>query len=120
MPPQFQQNKPIYLQVMDQLIQEIVSRQRKPGEKLPSVRELAIATSVNPNTIQRVYRELEQRHITETKRGQGTFVTEDRALITTIREELKQQYVNDFVHDMEALGFSKQEIIASIQEGETK
>ncbi|WP_018934072.1 GntR family transcriptional regulator [Gracilibacillus lacisalsi] len=118
MTQQFQRDKPIYLQVVDTIIQEIVSGIRQSGEKLPSVREYAIEVGVNPNTIQRVYRELDQRQITITKRGQGTFVTEDSRLITQVREELKKQYVDQFVEDMEALGFSKEEIILSLKEGE--
>lgn len=116
MPPQFQSDKPIYLQVVDQLIQEIVSGMKQAGEKLPSVRELAVEKGVNPNTIQRVYRELDQRHITITKRGQGTFVTEDDQLIEQTRETLKAQYITQFLEDMEALGFSKEEILQSIKE----
>lgn len=116
MAQQFQPDKPIYLQVADQVIQEIVSGMKQAGEKLPSVRELAVEKGVNPNTIQRVYRELDQRHITLTKRGQGTFVTQDHQLILQIREELKVQYIAQFLEDMDALGFSKAEIIQSIKE----
>lgn len=118
MSQQFARDKPIYLQVIDQIIQEIVSGERKVGEKLPSVRELAITLGVNPNTIQRVYRELDQREITITKRGQGTFVTENKQLVDRMREDLKTQYIEQFVLDMEALGFSKHEILQSLKEGE--
>ncbi|WP_066192643.1 MULTISPECIES: GntR family transcriptional regulator [Gracilibacillus] len=118
MPPQFQRDKPIYLQVVDQIIQEVVSEERQPGEKLPAVRELALETGVNPNTIQRVYRELEGRGITVTKRGQGTFVTEDRKHIAAVREQLKEQYVTSFIEDMAALGFDKQEIIDRLKQEE--
>ncbi|GAE94047.1 transcriptional regulator [Gracilibacillus boraciitolerans JCM 21714] len=119
MPPQFERDKPIYLQVVDQIIQEIVSGSRKAGEKLPSVRELAVESGVNPNTIQRVYRELDQRHITVTRRGQGTFVTKDEILIAQVRESLKQQYLHTFLDDMVALGFTKDDILKSLKEEKT-
>ncbi|SHM91032.1 GntR family transcriptional regulator [Gracilibacillus kekensis] len=118
MPLQFERDKPIYLQVADQIIQEIVSETRQKGEKLPSVRDLAVESGVNPNTIQRVYRELDQRQITVTKRGQGTFVTEDKKLIAEVRESLKKQYLTTFIEDMAALGFSQDEIIKSLREGD--
>src|SRR5699024_5899993 len=102
----------------DQIIQEVVSGEKGLGEKLPSVRELAMTLGVNPNTIQRVYRELDQRQITITKRGQGTFVTEDKQLVDRMRGELKSQYIEQFVIDMEALGFSKHQILQSLKEGE--
>ncbi|WP_058306891.1 GntR family transcriptional regulator [Gracilibacillus massiliensis] len=118
MTPQFQRDKPIYLQVVDQIMQEIVSGNRQAGDKLPSVRELAVDVGVNPNTIQRVYRELDIREVTITKRGQGTFVTEDKELIEQVRTDFKRRYIKQFFSDMEALGFSKAEIFQSLKEGE--
>jgi GntR family transcriptional regulator len=118
MPPQFDREKPIYLQVVDMLIQEIARGIRKEGEKLPSVRDLAFQLEVNPNTIQRVYRELEHKEITITKRGQGTFVTNDTEKVIALREQLKQQYIEKFIIDMHALGFSKEEIVQTLKGGE--
>ncbi len=119
----FQSDKPIYLQIVDQVIQEIVSNKRKKGDKLPSVREFAIDLGVNPNTIQRVYRELESRGMAISRRGQGTFVTEEQEMITKWKEKLKERYIYDFIEAMEALGYSLEEIKENMMDekwGETR
>jgi GntR family transcriptional regulator len=110
----FRTDKPIYLQIVDQIIQEIISKKKDMGDKLPSVRELAIDKGVNPNTIQRVYRELEGKKIAVTKRGQGTFVTENHEVIDHLRKVLVKQYVEQFMLDMKGLGFSGEEILSNL------
>lgn len=79
---EFDTTKPIYIQIMEMINKKIVRNEWKAGEKLPSVREMAVKTGVNPNTIQRTYSELERMGIVETRRGQGTFVTENRSYRT--------------------------------------
>ncbi|MFR6496994.1 MAG: GntR family transcriptional regulator [Ruminococcus sp.] len=69
----FQANYPIYLQIAEDVKRRIVIGELKPGDKLPSNAELAIAYQVNPNTVQRIYRQLEAEGISYTKRGIGTF-----------------------------------------------
>ncbi|GGD05667.1 GntR family transcriptional regulator [Pontibacillus salipaludis] len=115
MPIEFQQDRPIYQQLMDRLSNEIVRGDRMPGDKLPSVREYAVDTGVNPNTVSRVYRELEQLTIVESRRGQGTFVTEDRMRLNQLREELKERQIDRFITEMKQLGFSKEEMILGLQ-----
>lgn len=66
--------KPIYIQIMDNIRAQLASGILQPGDKLPSVREMAQKLSINPNTIQRAYRELEQQGIIETLPGKGCFV----------------------------------------------
>ncbi|SER99239.1 GntR family transcriptional regulator [Gracilibacillus ureilyticus] len=112
----FRTDKPIYLQIADEIIQEIVSNKKSEGEKLPSVRELAIDKGVNPNTIQRVYRELEGKKLAETKRGQGTFVTSDQQMISQWRSLLVKQYVQQFMQDMKKLGFTSEEIQSNLSQ----
>ena len=75
---EFHSALPIYLQVMSFIKRDIVNGTLKPGDKLPSVRDTAIQYAINPNTVSRVYRELEIEGISYTKRGMGTFVTEDK------------------------------------------
>ncbi|PAM96697.1 GntR family transcriptional regulator, partial [Flavobacterium sp. IR1] len=72
----FHASKPIYIQLAERIQRQILRGELAPGDKLPSVREMGIQSSVNPNTVQRTYRELEGMNIVETKRGQGSFVTE--------------------------------------------
>ena len=116
----FVRDRPIYLQITDKLCGELIEGTLQPGDKLPSVREYAVTTGVNVNTIQRVYKELEMMALTETKRGQGTFVTENHAAIVTLRENMKLRLIEQFFTDITALGFTKDEMIEAIQKGVTK
>lgn len=112
----FSNSKPIYLQIVDKINHQIVRHELRAGDKLPSVREMAIQTGVNPNTIQRTYSELERIGIVETKRGQGTFVTEDTSLIRSLKTKLQTDMIDEFVQNMKELGFSEQEMIAGLEE----
>ncbi|MCA0970519.1 GntR family transcriptional regulator [Halobacillus litoralis] len=111
----FQPDKPIYQQLIDRLAGEIIRGIRKPGDKLPSVREYAVKTGVNANTIQRVYREMEQMNIAQSRRGQGTFVTENTERLQELREQMKEEYIEYFVQDMSDLGFSLEEMMEGLK-----
>ena len=76
---EFDANRPIWLQVMKALEMDVITGRRKPGAKLPGGRDLALNYGINPNTAARVYQELERANLCETRRGMGTFVTEDEA-----------------------------------------
>jgi len=112
----FLPDKPIYQQLIERITGDIISGVLSPGEKLPSVRDYAVEAGVNANTMQRVYKELEQMEITETKRGQGSFVTEDSKKISQLRNEMKEQLVSSFIQNVEALGFTTSEMLDYIQE----
>ncbi|MBA2873751.1 GntR family transcriptional regulator [Thermaerobacillus caldiproteolyticus] len=116
MTEEFDATKPIYMQIMEKVNKKIVRNEWKAGDKLPSVREMAVQTGVNPNTIQRTYSELERMGIVETRRGQGTFVTENEEVIKRLREQLKQEIMSDFVRNMKELGFTIDEIVASLKD----
>lgn len=111
----FSRDKPIYTQLVERICGEIIRGLLNPGDKLPSVRDYAVETGVNVNTIQRVYKELEHMNLTETKRGQGTFITENKERLIALREEMKCNLVNSFLHNMEALGFTRAEMIEVLQ-----
>ncbi|SDD05797.1 DNA-binding transcriptional regulator YhcF, GntR family [Terribacillus halophilus] len=111
----FQSSQPIYLQLADRLNRQIVSGELKPGDKLPSVREMAVSSKVNPNTVQRTYRELEASGIVESRRGQGTFVTENEDILLSIREKLKQEQIENFIQVMHDMGYQNQEITEGLQ-----
>jgi len=113
---EFNPSKPIYLQLAERINYQIVRKELSAGEKLPSVREMAIRSGVNPNTVQRTYSELERMGIVETKRGQGTFVTEIESVLTTLRETLKKDQITHFVSDMREMGFSDEEMIQGLEE----
>ena len=111
----FDANKPIYQQLMDRIISEIVRGDIKAGDKLTSVREYAVEVGVNVNTIQRVYRELEYLEIVTTRRGQGTFVTENESLLQQLREDRKQKIIKQFVEEMKNMGYSLNDMIEGIK-----
>lgn len=111
---EFQASKPIYMQIVDKINQQIVRKELKPGDKLPSVREMAVQSGVNPNTIQRTYTELERMAIVETKRGQGTFVVDNEKVIQELKLHLQIEMISTFVNNMRELGFSEKEMVASI------
>ena len=105
----FDNNSPIYLQMADILIRQIASGSPAPGDKLPSVRELAATARVNPNTVQKALTELEEMGLIYTERTNGKFVTHDSSLIDECRRSLALKLARAYLSDMEALGFSKEE-----------
>ena len=115
---QFDPMRPIWLQVMGALETEIATGRRAPGEKLPGGRELALAYAINPNTAARVYQELERAGLCGTKRGLGTFVTEDRDRIAALRSQLARQAVDRFWMEMDRLGIPKQEAMRMMAQSE--
>ncbi|NQD67489.1 GntR family transcriptional regulator [Bacillus haikouensis] len=115
MTEEYTASKPIYVQIADRIVREIVRKELRPGEKLPSVREMAIQSGVNPNTIQRTYSELERMEIVETRRGQGTFVTENQEMLSVMNEKVQREIVEQFIRNMKELGFSKNQMIESLE-----
>lgn len=113
---EFDDDKPIYKQLVDKLKLEIVLGHFKSGEKLPSVRELSTMICVNPNTIQRSLAELEEDHLIYTKRTSGKFVTEDDDIIHQVKQELARDKINTFVSDMEILGLKTEDIVKLLKE----
>lgn len=112
---EFNNTQPIYHQLVQRVCRQIVGGGLKAGEKLPSVRDFAVQNSVNPNTVQRVYAELERLAVVETRRGLGTFVTEDTARLKDLREQLKGNKITAFVVDMKEMGFSSKEIMEGVE-----
>ncbi|WP_084224659.1 GntR family transcriptional regulator [Paenibacillus pectinilyticus] len=112
----FHSSKSIYLQVADRIKRQIVSQELQAGQKLQSVREMAVTYSVNPNTIQRTYSELEREGILETRRGQGTFVTEQEELLTQLRLSMIEEQIASFVLVMREMGYRSEEIVAGLQD----
>ena len=105
-------DRPIYAQLLERIQLQIVSGTYGPGDKLPSVRELAAEASVNPNTMQKAFAELERSGLIVTKRTSGRFVTEDKDMITLIRTQLAKEEALSFIEKMKELGFEKNDILA--------
>lgn len=106
----FKDNLPIYIQIMRYIKKDIVTAKLKAGEKLPSVREYSTILTVNPNTIQRAYTELEREGFVFTQRGMGTFVTEDMDKIKSLTKDMAKNLVSSFLKEMFSLNFNKDEI----------
>ena len=107
----FAKDRPIYLQLVERICGDVLKGILKPGDKLPSVREFAVDAGVNVNTVQRVYKELELMNLTETKRGQGTFITTDTNIIFQMREQMKSQVAEHIISSIQSFGFSVEEMI---------
>ncbi len=84
----YENDRPIYLQVIEDISRRLIQGELALGEKLPSVREMAVQYQINPNTASRVYKEMESRGLCYTKRGMGTFITEDSGMIKTLQSEM--------------------------------
>ena len=112
----FDNERPIYIQLVERLRIEIVSGKLKSGERLPSVRELALTTRVNPNTMQKALVELENEGLVYTERTNGKFVTDNQELIEKIKKELAEEKVNKYINDMKNIGITYDEAIIYLQE----
>lgn len=116
----FQANYPIYLQIAEDLKRRIVIGEIKPGDKLPSNAELAMYYQVNPNTVQRIYRQLETDGISYSKRGIGTFLKEDPEMPERLRQEIGVQLSANFMTQMKTYHFTKEEIVRLLEMQEQK
>jgi len=113
---EFNNREPIYLQIVNYIKKKIISEELEMGEKLESVRELASRLKVNPNTIQRVYGELELERLIYTQRGLGKYVTEDREIIDKLKKENAKELLESFITNMKELGLNKEEVVNLINE----
>ena len=115
-------DRPIYTQILEKIQTRIISGVYKPGDRLPSVRELAAEANVNPNTMQKAFAELERSGLILTQRNSGRTVTEDTSMINQIQTQVALSQVQSFFQTMMELGFNKEEILAfvtkAMEEGE--
>jgi DNA-binding transcriptional regulator YhcF (GntR family) len=112
----FDNDRPIYIQLVEKLRLEIISNKLKPGERILSVRELALEARVNPNTMQKALVELENEGLIYTERTNGKFVTTNIELIEKIKKQLAEEKVNNYLQDMKNIGISYKEAIKYLQE----
>ena len=115
MPWNLNSDRPIFLQIVERIQTDIISGKYKPGDKLPSVRDLASEASVNPNTMQKAFSELERTGLVYTQRTAGRFITEDTELIDELKKDFAKEKITEFIDLMQKLGFSKEEILTLIQ-----
>ncbi len=105
----FDNQTPIYLQIMDVIRTEIISGKYKAGQKLPSVRDFAMQFEANPNTVQKALFELEELGLIITERTSGKYVTSDDKILLNARLTKVEKIVGDFFSSMEKLGINKEE-----------
>ena len=112
----FDNDRPIYIQLVEQLQIYIISGKIKSGEKLPSVRELALKTKVNPNTMQKALVELEDLKLIYTERTNGKYVTKDQRLLDKFKDKYAKEKTKKYIDEMKELGFIKNEIVEFLKE----
>lgn len=106
----FKDNLPIYLQIEDYIYLQIAQGKLQAGEKLPSVRALALELTVNANTVQRALREMTAKGYIFTKRGEGNFVTTNEGRLEELKSKLLKQELAAFVSRMEKLGVERESL----------
>lgn len=106
----FNESTPIYMQIIQKIKADIVSGRLKGGDKMPSVREFSENFKVNPNTVQRVFQELEREGITYSQRGIGTFIVDGDDILKELKDTQAQRYTERFVDEMKELGMNKEDI----------
>lgn len=112
---QFDNNSPIYLQIIKEMTLRILSGVIQPGDKLPSVRELAAQFGVNPNTMQRAMTEMEREGLVYTERTNGRFLTTETELLSQKKAVFAKEETEKYLAYMQKIGFTQEEIISYLQ-----
>lgn len=112
----FKEGLPIYSQIIEEMCRQIVSGTFKPGDKLPSVRDMAADAGVNPNTMQRALAELERRGLVFTERTSGRFITREEEILNETKKTLGMRYVEELFVNLRKIGLSDDEIIKAVNE----
>jgi DNA-binding transcriptional regulator YhcF (GntR family) len=105
----FNEDAPIYLQIVEQIKTQIAIGLLKPGDKMPAVRDLAIEAGVNPNTMQKALSQLEREGLLYTQRTAGRFVSDSKEKTHELQETLQLQYMKNFTDNMMNLGYRPEE-----------
>lgn len=112
----FNNNIPIYQQIVDIIKQKIISGELKCEDKIKPVRELAEEMNVNPNTVQKALSYLEMEKILYSKRTSGRYVTSDKEIINELKKNMIFSIIKNFFHDMEQMGINKEKALEVINE----
>lgn len=107
---------PIYVQVQDAIIKKIILGDYKPGDKIPSIKDLAKDFKINANTVSKSLTDLETQGILETRRGMGTYIVEDKEMIEETVDKYIGPRVSDIIREFEMLGINKQRLIELVKE----
>ena len=112
----FNDNAPIYLQIVNTLKRNIASGAYPPGSRLPSVRDLALEAGVHPNTMQRALSELERSGLVNSQRTAGRFITEDADALLDLRKSMSEEIVSEFIARLRGIGMSDEQILETVRE----
>ena len=107
----FNDEIPIYLQIIEHIKMQIISKKYLPNQKLPSVRELSFELEVNPNTVQKALFELENIGLIYTERTNGKFVTDNEQLIEDTKNQTIQKMIDEFYVSMNKLGIDNEQVL---------
>lgn len=110
----FKDGVPIYTQIIDEMTMRIASGAYEPGDKLPSVRDLAVDAGVNPNTMQRALAELERKGLVYSERTSGRFVTKEETVLSELHEELAKRYFEELTEKLRKIGMDDKAIKTSV------
>lgn len=112
---EFTDDIPIYLQIMNQIKEKIAAGILKPGEKIPSVRELALSAEVNPNTMQKALSELEREGVLYSQRTAGRFVSDSEKGVEGLQEQMAKEQIIRFAQAMKKLGYQPEETLRMLE-----
>lgn len=107
---------PVYEQIIKQVEEQVLTGILKEGDKLPSVRSLSVKLSINPNTIQKAYTELDRRQLIITVQGKGSFISEKAIEVVRANSREKMTELNKIIRELALAGVTKEEIINNIEE----
>lgn len=110
----FKNGIPIYSQIMDEMTMRIASGAYAPGDKLPSVRDLALEAGVNPNTMQKAMAELERRGLVYSERTSGRFITKEEKILEELQAGLAEKYFNELSEKLRKIGMNEDEIKSAV------
>lgn len=112
----FNDKEPVYLQLIRYIKQEIVIGNLNPGDAIHSRREMAVIMKVNPNTVQKSYKEMEEMGIINTARNYQSTITMDNEIIAKVRQDLINESLESFIENLKAINVAKEEIIKIIED----
>ena len=112
----FTSDAPIYIQIMDEIKLRIARGKLKAGDKVPSVRELAVLAGVNPNTMQKALSELEREGVLYSQRTSGRFVSDTSDYGSDVKKDVGKKYVKTYVDEMRLLGYGDDELVEAVQQ----
>ncbi|OLS35432.1 GntR family transcriptional regulator [Bacillus sp. MRMR6] len=112
----FNNRDPVYLQIIRYFKEKIVNGELRPGEEIPSRRELANQMKVNPNTAQRAYKEMEEQGLITTERNHPSKITTDTKILGKVREELILEAVDTFVTSVRSINVPVEELLDLVRE----